>query len=84
MNFYYIPSMQPGKYRHYKWGEYEVIGIAHHTETREDMVVYRPLYEVTDLGEDFARDPLFVRPKDIFCEKITHEGKLMDRFRFLG
>lgn len=48
------------------------------------MVVYRPLYEVTDLGEDFARDPLFVRPKDIFCEKITHEGKLMDRFRFLG
>lgn len=61
----------PGRYRHYKGKEYEVIGIAKHSETEEDLVVYRALY-----GE-FG---LWVRPATMFREKIEIEGKLVFRF----
>ncbi len=60
-----------GKYRHYKGNDYEVIGVATHSETREPMVVYRPLY-----GEG----ALWVRPLAIFIEDVTVDGKSVPRF----
>lgn len=61
----------PGRYRHFKGGEYEVIGIATHSETHERLVVYRPLYN--DSG-------LWVRPVAMFLEPVTHNGATVPRF----
>ena len=60
-----------GKYRHYKGNEYEVIAIAKHSETLEEMVVYRALYG----NHDF-----WVRPLVMFLESVEVEGKLVPRF----
>ncbi|USN92520.1 MAG: DUF1653 domain-containing protein [Candidatus Nomurabacteria bacterium] len=69
-----------GKYRHYKGNEYEVIGVAKHSETLEDLVVYRALYD----SEDFGLNSLWVRPKDMFCEKVTVGGVEKPRFEYIG
>ena len=61
----------PGRYRHYKGNEYEVIGVARHSETHEPMVVYRPLY-----GEG----GLWVRPAAMFAEDVTIDGRTQPRF----
>ena len=66
-----------GKYQHYKGGNYEVIGIAKHSETLEEMVVYKSLYQPE--GEN-----LWVRPLKMFTENIISEGKEMPRFKFQG
>ena len=66
--------IQPGRYRHYKGKEYEVIGVAKHSETEEDLVVYRALYG------DFG---LWVRPAKMFREKIEIEGKFVFRFEWI-
>ncbi|SNT93398.1 hypothetical protein SAMN06297421_102178 [Aristaeella hokkaidonensis] len=66
-----VESIRPGRYRHFKGKEYEVIGIARHSETEEAMVVYRPLY--TDRG-------LWVRPASMWNEEIEREGKTFRRF----
>ena len=62
----------PGKYRHYKGGLYEVIGIARHSETQEELVVYRPLY-----GEG----GLWVRPRVMFLETVVVNGESLPRFQ---
>lgn len=64
-----------GRYRHFKGGEYEVIGIARHSETREEMVVYRALY-----GEG----GLWVRPASMWEETVTRDGKTSPRFTYIG
>ena len=66
-----IPPIAPGRYRHFKGGEYEVLGMASHSETTEPMVVYRALY-----GED----GVWVRPAIMWSEKVEHEGRLIPRF----
>lgn len=63
-----------GKYKHYKGKEYEVIGIAKHGETLEDLVVYRKLYD--DYG-------MWVRPLKMFMEKLKINGKMVSRFKLL-
>jgi hypothetical protein len=63
--------LAPGKYRHYKGNDYEVIGVATHSETREQLAVYRPLYG--DMG-------LWVRPLGMFLEHVTIDGKSVPRF----
>ena len=68
--------LKKGKYRHYKGKEYEVIGIARHSETLEEMVVYKALYQ-TD-GEN-----LWVRPLKMFTEEITIDGITLKRFEFI-
>ena len=65
----------PGRYRHFKGGEYEVLGVARHSETNERMVVYRPLYNDTGL---------WVRPVAMFLETVEHEGQTKPRFAYLG
>ena len=67
-------SVRPGIYRHYKGNEYTVIGIARHSETDEELVVYRP---------EYGDGSLWVRPLAMFQEMVTVEGKELPRFQFL-
>ena len=69
-----MDTIRPGKYRHLKGNEYEVIGIANHSETMEPMVVYRALYG--DGG-------LWVRPASMWDETIERDGKTFKRFTFI-
>ncbi len=64
-------ELKPGKYRHFKGGEYELIGVATHSETSEPMVVYRPLY-----GEG----KLWVRPAAMWTEIVVRENYHGPRF----
>ena len=69
-----MKNIQKGKYRHYKCNLYEVIDTARHSETLEDMVVYKALYG------DFG---IWVRPLKMFLEEIDVNGKIQKRFAFL-
>jgi hypothetical protein len=64
-----------GKYRHYKGKEYEVIGLAKHSETLEEMVVYRALY---------GDNELWVRPLKMFTETVKVDGKEISRFEYIN
>ena len=64
-----------GKYRHFKGNEYEVLYIAKHSETLEDMVVYRALY-----GEH----GVWVRPASMWNETVERDGKTYQRFTYIG
>ena len=66
-----------GKYRHYKGKEYEVIGVAKHSETLEDVVVYKALYKN-------EASQLWVRPMAMFLEEVEVDGQKMPRFQYLG
>jgi len=66
-----LPSIEFGRYRHHKGGEYEVLGVVRHSETLEPMVLYRPLYN---------RTGLWVRPFGMFVEQIEVNGKMQRRF----
>ena len=65
-------ELKPGKYRHFKGGEYELIGIASHSETLEPMVVYQALY-----GEG----GIWVRPTGMWNELVEINGTKVPRFR---
>jgi hypothetical protein len=66
--------MQLGLYQHYNGNYYQVIGLARHSESLEEMVVYRGLYG--DYG-------LWVRPKTMFEEIINHNNQKRPRFEFI-
>ena len=70
-----MSEIKLGKYRHFKGNEYEVIGIANHSETLQKMVVYRALY-----GEK----EIWVRPAEMWNEEITCDGKTFKRFEYIG
>ncbi len=70
-----MSQIKLGKYKHYKGGEYEVIGVAKHSETLEDVVVYR--HPGNELSE------LWVRPLEIFLENVVVDGKEVPRFRYM-
>ena len=72
-------SLKLGKYQHYKGNFYEVIGIARHSETLEEMVVYRALYD-----SEFGSNTLWVRPLAMFLENVIVGGKKVSRFTFVG
>lgn len=66
--------IKPGRYRHYKGKDYEVLGVARHSETEEEYVVYRQLY-----GEG----GLWIRPASMFAESVSLGGERVPRFRRL-
>ena len=68
-------TIRPGRYRHFKGNEYEVLGVARHSETEEELVVYRPLY-----GEG----GLWVRPVSMWNELVPRDGKTQPRFVYIG
>lgn len=67
-------EIKPGRYRHYKEKDYEVVGLARHSETEEELVVYRTLYGDFDL---------WVRPLKMFMETVEVDGREVPRFRFI-
>lgn len=68
-------NIKLGKYRHFKGNEYEVIAIAKHSETLEEMVVYKALYGDSDI---------WVRPAKMWDETIERDGKTFKRFEYIG
>lgn len=66
-----LPALQPGRYRHYKGGEYEVSFVARHSETLEPLVVYRPLYKESGW---------WLRPWQMFVEDVMVDGVPQPRF----
>ncbi len=70
-----MDEIRPGRYRHFKGNEYEVIGLARHSETQEEMVVYHALYG------DFG---LWVRPARMWNETVERDGKTFRRFTYIG
>ena len=70
-----MEDIKIGKYRHFKGNEYEVIGIAKHSETLAPMVVYKALY-----GEG----GIWVRPAEMWNETVERDGKVFKRFTYIG
>src|SRR6516164_5365836 len=70
-----MTTVQPGRYRHYKGNEYTVIGTARHSETLEELVVYR---------QEYGDHGLWVRPKQMFLETVKVNGQDVLRFQPLG
>ena len=70
-----LPELPTGRYRHYKGGEYEVIGTVRHSETLEPLVLYRALY---------GGRGLWVRPAAMFQEEVVIDGLRQPRFQHLG
>lgn len=68
-------DIRPGRYRHYKGPEYTVLGVARHSETEEELVVYR---------QEYGDHGLWVRPRAMFVETVEVDGRTEPRFRFVG
>jgi len=66
-----LPQPRLGRYRHYKGGEYEVVGVARHSETLEPLVIYRPLYNASGL---------WARPHAMFFGEVEVDGQRRPRF----
>lgn len=74
-----MTKIKLGKYRHFKGGEYKVIGIAKDSETLEELVVYKALYN----SNEFGKKALWVRPKKMFLETVLVNNKEIPRFEYL-
>ena len=71
-------AIQRGKYQHYRTEKfYEVIGVARHTETLEEMVIYKALYKCDKFGDG----QIWVRPKAMFFEQVEYNGHSIPRFK---
>ena len=70
-----MTEIKTGKYRHFKGNEYRVLGMARHSETREEMVVYQALY-----GEG----GIWVRPARMWSETVERDGYCGPRFAYIG
>jgi len=73
-------DVKPGKYLHFKGNYYEVIGIGRNSETLEEFVVCKALYS----SKEFGNNALWIRPKKMFLEKVTVNGKKVPRFKYVG
>ena len=70
-----LPTPALGRYRHYKGGEYQLLGVVRHSETLQPLALYRPLYG--DRGD-------WVRPYAMFFESVTIDGVVQPRFTRIG
>jgi len=70
-----MTEIQPGRYRHYKGREYVVLGVARHSETEEELVVYR---------QEYGARSLWVRPKQMFLDTVQVNAQPVPRFQYLG
>jgi len=75
-----METIVPGIYQHYKGNRYQVIGTARHSETLEELVIYKALYT----SEDFGKNALWARPAKMFLETVELNGKKIPRFTFLS
>jgi hypothetical protein len=72
-------EFKTGIYEHYKGKKYEVLGIARHSETLEELVMYKALYK----SEEFGENALWARPKKMFFENVNIDGKEIPRFKYI-
>lgn len=70
-------KIKVGKYQHYKGNYYEVIDVVHHSESLEELVLYKTLYK-NPIGQ------FWVRPLKMFTENVTIEEKEIPRFKYIG
>ena len=70
-----VMEIKIGKYEHYKGARYEVLGVAKHSETLEEFVVYKALYD---------KEELWIRPLKMFLEEVEFSGKKVPRFKYIG
>ncbi len=75
-----MTKLKLGKYQHYKGKTYKVIGIARHSETLGELVVYQGEYSC----KEFGKNPIFVRPLKMFQETVTIENQKQPRFKYLA
>jgi len=71
---------KPGIYKHFKGGKVEALFVAHHSETLEELVVYKALYEC----RNFGLGSYWVRPLKMFTEEVEVDGKKIPRFKYIG
>ncbi len=74
-----MSNVRPGRYQHYKGKFYEVLGAAQHSETMEEVIVYKALYKT-----QFGENSWWVRPKAMFVGKIVVNGHEVPRFSYVG
>ncbi|MCZ8341517.1 MAG: DUF1653 domain-containing protein [Leptospira sp.] len=72
--------MRLGKYLHYKGNEYQVLGTVRHSETLEELVLYKAMYD----SKEFGKDTLWVRPKTMFFETVEIDGNQIPRFKYIS
>ncbi len=72
-----MSKITPGIYRHFKGKLYKVIGVARHSETLEEFVVYQALYD----SKKFGKNALWIRPLKMFLEEVEVNGKKVKRFK---
>ena len=70
-----LPEVILGRYEHYKGAIYEVLGVARHSESLEPLVLYHP---------SNTPEALWVRPFGMFFEKVSVDGQMVERFKYLG
>lgn len=75
-----MAELKLGKYEHCKGKQYEVIGLVRHSETLEELVIYKALYD----SEEFGNNALWARPKSMFLETVNIDGKEVPRFKHIG
>lgn len=71
----HVQTIIPGRYRHYKGNDYTVLGTARHSESMEELVVYRA---------EYGERGLWVRPAAMFAETVVVDGRTVPRFERLG
>lgn len=74
-----MKRLRLGKYQHFKGNFYKVIGTARHSDTMEELVVYQALYK----SKKFGKNSLWVRPKKMFLENVSVNGKSVPRFKYI-
>lgn len=70
-------EIKPGIYEHYKGEKYRVLGVAKHSETLEDLVIYEALY-------DNKMSKLWARPAEMFTDEVEINGQKIPRFKFIS
>lgn len=70
-------ALKLGRYQHFKGNFYNVVGVAKHSETLEELVVYEALYAN-------PRSKFWVRPLKMFLEKVERDGRKVPRFKYIG
>lgn len=75
-----MKELKLGKYKHHKGKEYELIGLAKHSKTLKDLVVYKALHDSAEFGDK----ALWVRPLSTFTGEVSLNGKKVSRFTYIG
>ncbi len=74
-----MEKLKLGKYKHFKGKFYQVVGVGKHSESLEDVVIYRALYD----SEEFGDKAIWVRPLKLFIENVNVGDKVVPRFEFV-